>query len=399
MSQCINPSVCEEAVCALSYGDYVFTTHTFTSRLPLKFSLSAGFFSGFFPCLFFLLIDVSAPGSQLLIWRVGTNFESCEWLLLRYDHLIRSVRSKVFPKCMFFTKFMSLFHATAGRICFKRSGRGERAVTFSERMIPTCKLCRAASVTNGTIWIVSSHKHAEAKIRSDSVSFSPHTAACQSCSLRLYHSAFPFRPLLFPSLSPPASFFLSSLQHLEGFIHPNPSVLLTRINSLHSFHSHLDSPSLSLSFFGFNLFPVFISFVSPPPVPRRLPLLSPLFFSYCFGFFHCELTPYLCQRKSSVMSTHLQVWQGCWQFEFLPLKLKPSAEHSGKTLRYRSDLSWTALSGCPCLVSLFTPPVSHTNTDRCWPHVLAEDYLRCLRGPKHSFTVSQQLWAEAHGHM
>lgn len=223
-------------------------------------------------------------------------------------------------------------------------------------MISTCKLCRAASVTNGTIWIVSSRKHAEAKIRSDSVSFSPHTAACQSCSWRLYHSAFPFRPLLFPSLSPPASLFLSSLQHLEGFIHPNPSVLLTRPNSLHSFHSHLDSPSLSLSFFGFNLFPVFISFVSPPPVPRRLPLLSPLFFSYCFGFFHCELTPYLCQRKSSVMSTHLQVWQGCWQFEFLPLKLKPSAEHSGKTLRYRSDLSWTALSGCPCLVSLFTPP-------------------------------------------
>lgn len=179
---------------------------------------------------------------------------------------------------MFFTKFMSLFHATAGRICFKRSGRGERAVTFSERMISTCKLCRAASVTNGTIWIVSSHEHAEAKIRSDSVSFSPHTAACQSCSLRLYHSAFPFRPLLFPSLSPPASLFLSSLQHLEGFIHPNPSVLLTRPNSLHSFHSHLDSPSLSLS--------LFLALISFPSSFLLFPLLLSLgvypYFHLCF---------------------------------------------------------------------------------------------------------------------
>lgn len=31
-----------------------------------------------------------------------------------------------------------------------------------------------------------------------------------------------------------------------GFIHPNPSGLLTRPNSLHSFHSHLDSLSLFL---------------------------------------------------------------------------------------------------------------------------------------------------------
>lgn len=237
-------------------------------------------------------------------------------------------------------------------------------------MISNCKLCRAASVTNGTIWIVSSHKHAEAKIRNDSVSFSPSEPLFTTLSL-----CVSLPPASVPvSLSTPESLFLSSLQHLEGFIHPNPSVLLTRPNSLHSFHSHLDSPSLSLFFFGFNLFPVFISFVSPPTVPRRLPLLSPLFFSYCFVFFHCELTPYLCQRKSSVMSTHRQVWQGYWQFEFLPLKLKPSAEHSGKTLRYRSDLSWTALSGCPCLVSLFTPP-SHTRTQTdadlmFWPRII-----------------------------
>lgn len=107
-----------------------------------------------------------------------------------------------------------------------------------------------------------------------------------------------------------------------GFIHPNPSGLLTRRNSLHSFHSHLDS--LPLSFFPLSLICSPFSFLFPSlaVLPRLYPLL--FFFTPCLFF--CELSPYLSQCKYSVMNAHPQVGRDAGRRrEFLSLPLSSAA--------------------------------------------------------------------------
>lgn len=95
-----------------------------------------------------------------------------------------------------------------------------------------------------------------------------------------------------------------------GFIHPNPSGLLTRPNSLHSFHSHLD-----FLFFCFLLFAL-ISFllhffVSSLSIRRCYPYFSPYYSPSVFREPspppHRTLPLSADGCKSSVMSSHLRV--------------------------------------------------------------------------------------------
>ena len=53
-----------------------------------------------------------------------------EWLFKQYVYFTRSVRSKVFPKCVFCKVYVPVSHNSRYDL-FKRSGRVERTVTFS----------------------------------------------------------------------------------------------------------------------------------------------------------------------------------------------------------------------------------------------------------------------------
>lgn len=65
-----------------------------------------------------------------------------------------------------------------------------------------------------------------------------------------------------------------------GFIHPNPSGLLTRPNSLHSFHSHLDSLSFSLISFPSS----FLCFLSRRPSGSTLTFPSAFYRLFSMSF-------------------------------------------------------------------------------------------------------------------
>lgn len=87
-----------------------------------------------------------------------------------------------------------------------------------------------------------------------------------------------------------------------GFIHPNPSGLLTRPNSLHSFHSHLDSLSFSLISFPSS----FLCFLSRRPSGSTLTFPS--------AFYRLLWASSLSQPEQILSHEHSSAsWQGCWQ--------------------------------------------------------------------------------------
>lgn len=79
-------------------------------------------------------------------------------------------------------------------------------------------------------------------------------------------------------------------------------------------------------------------------------------------------------------------WHGCWLSEFLSLKLSCCCANN-------QIYAGQPCQGIPAWYQSI--PVSHKH--RHWPHVLAEDYLRCLSSFKHSWTISEQHWTRAHG--
>lgn len=152
--------------------------------------------------------------------------------------------------------------------------------------------------------------------------------------------------------------YSSLLSSIGGFIHPNPSGLLTSPNSLHSFHSHLDS-----FFFFFALISLpssVLCFLSR--CPSVTTLTFSLFFPVCFLW-----ASSLSQPAQILSHEHSSAcWQGCWQSELLSLKLSSCC--------WCSDLSWTALSGSPCLVSVLLC-LTQTDADlMLWPGIIWGSY-------------------------
>ncbi len=165
-----------------------------------------------------------------------------------------------------------------------------------------------------TMWIMSSHKHAcwnqksWCFILSGELRLSSHAWLSR---VSLYDFIF-LCSLLSVSVLLPVSLFLSSLKHLGGFIHPNPSGLLTRPNSLHSF---IHTSTFFLFFFLFNLFFFFISMV-----PCSLSLGATLTFPFIIPRLF-SVSPLLLSANANPQSWALICMLAGTLAEFLPLKL------------------------------------------------------------------------------